>query len=556
MALPLILLTKKGQPFVSWGKDQQNSFDQLKTLLYTPICQHIYTASVSTQPTLTETMHNDYSNLATIDDNYSTSQTHSANGYGMLTNQQLLPEPENSDDECEYAPISYKECSSSEECGDETDVFLWPENDFDEYLSDIKQSLIQWVVDCNIPRCHVTNLRKRLHSDAKLTFLPLDSRTLISSKRGKIEVREMRTGKYQHCDIVASLLKILAAMELSGVDIPEVLYMLVNVDGIPLSKSSSIDFWAILIKILGEPIDEKTFSLVAYTTEAKTVGRVTYPQLNAPLHTNYSFRKRLQVKHHDNDDRRSLIENNLVDCVQDVVLDYMHLVCIGVRKKDLTEWVSGTFDRLRFSKETIANICNNLIGIEEYITKVFARKLRPLPELPRWKATELRLDLLYICPDAYKTYMSTERYSHMMLLHVAIKLLVNRETCKTYMDYADSLLRLYVSTGARLYGAKYVTFNVHNLIHLANDVRKHGPLDDFSVFPLENKLQKMKKVLRKSGKPLQQIVRRLDEINKANSNQQPAANSRSMKTRGPSTAIKDGNFATATASSLAGWRRM
>lgn len=188
----------------------------------------------------------------------------------MLTtyNQQLLPEPVSSDDECEYAPISDKECSSSDECGDETDVFLWPENDFDEYSSDssdgstaqiklestVKQILIQWVVDCNIPRCHVTNLLKRLHSDAKLQFLPLDARTLMSSKRGKIEVREMPPGKYQHCDIVASLLKILAAMELSGVEIPEVLYMLVNVDGIPLSKSSSSDFWPILIKILGEHI--------------------------------------------------------------------------------------------------------------------------------------------------------------------------------------------------------------------------------------------------------------------------------------------------------------
>ena len=266
-------------------------------------------------------------------------------------------------------------------------------------------------------------------------------------------------------------------------------------------------------------------NIVNHFSQAKTAGRVTYPQLNAPLRTDYSFRQRLQVKHHNNDGRRSLIEDNLVDCVQDVVLDYMHLVCIGVRKKDLTEWVSGTFDRLRFSKETIAIISNYLIGIGEYITKIFARKPRPLPELPRWKATELRLDLLYICPVAYKPYLSNERYSHMMLLHVAIKLLVNKETCKSYTDYAESLLRLYVSTGARLYGAKYVTFNVHNLIHLANDVRKHGPLDDFSAFPFENKLQKMKNLLRKSGKPLQQIVRRLDEIDKANSNQQPAANS-------------------------------
>ncbi|EFX72012.1 hypothetical protein DAPPUDRAFT_111113 [Daphnia pulex] len=220
-------------------------------------------ASVSTQPTLTETLHNDSFHLATID-NYSPSQTHSDDGNGMLltTYDQQLREPVSSDDECDYAPLSDTECSSSDESDDAT---VWPENDVDEYSSDnsqgstdntvlestVKQSLIKWVVDCNIPRCHVTNLLKRLHNDAKLTFLPLDSRTLMSSKRGKIEVREMPPGKYQHCDIVAALQKILAAMELSGIEIPEVLYMLVNVGGIPLSKSSSSDFWPILIKILG-----------------------------------------------------------------------------------------------------------------------------------------------------------------------------------------------------------------------------------------------------------------------------------------------------------------
>ncbi|KAI9565260.1 hypothetical protein GHT06_009044 [Daphnia sinensis] len=197
----------------------------------------------------------------------------------LTTYYQQFREPVSSDDECEYAPLSDTECSSSDESGDGT---VWPENDVDEYSSDnregspdktelesiVKQSLIKWVVDCNIPRCHVTNLLKRLHNDAKLTFLPLDSRTLMSSKRDKIEVREMPPGKYQHFDIVASLQKILAAMELSGIEILEVLYMLVNVDGIPLSKSSLSDFWPILIKILAHPVHRTSIERPAIQTRS------------------------------------------------------------------------------------------------------------------------------------------------------------------------------------------------------------------------------------------------------------------------------------------------
>ncbi len=266
-------------------------------------------------------------------------------------------------------------------------------------------------------------------------------------------------------------------------------------------------------------------NVITHHTQAKTAGRVTFPEIDAPLRTDESFRNRLQAKHHNKDGRKSIVEEMIADIIADIALDYMHLVCIGVRKKDLKEWVWGKFDKLRFSKETISKISSYLLGIGEFITKLFARKPRPLPELPRWKATELRLDLLYICPVAYKPYLNTERYNHIMLLHVAIKLLVNRDTCQTYADYAESLLKLYVTTGAQLYGAKYVTFNVHNLIHLANDVRKHGSLDDFSAFPFENKLQKLKNLLRKSGKPLQQVVRRLQEIETARTSKVNSQNS-------------------------------
>ena len=55
---------------------------------------------------------------------------------------------------------------------------------------------------------------------------------------------------------------------------------------------------------------------------------------------------------------------------------------------------------------------------------------------------------------------------------------------------------LFVKTSPKIYGDKFVSFNVHCLIHLAQDVINHGSLDEFSAFCFENKLQIIKKHVR------------------------------------------------------------
>jgi hypothetical protein len=56
--------------------------------------------------------------------------------------------------------------------------------------------------------------------------------------------------------------------------------------------------------------------------------------------------------------------------------------------------------------------------------------------------------------------------------------------------------------------------NVHGLTHLANDVKKFGPLENCSAFVFESFLGKLKRLVRKSSRfSLQQVVRRLSEVN-------------------------------------------
>lgn len=56
-----------------------------------------------------------------------------------------------------------------------------------------------------------------------------------------------------------------------------------------------------------------------------------------------------------------------------------------------------------------------------------------------------------------------------------------------------------------------MSHNVHNLLHICDDVNHFGPLDMLSAFPFENHMQVLKKFVRKGDKPIEQIVRRIHE---------------------------------------------
>ena len=57
-----------------------------------------------------------------------------------------------------------------------------------------------------------------------------------------------------------------------------------------------------------------------------------------------------------------------------------------------------------------------------------------------------------------------------------------------------------------------MSHNVHNLVHIPEDVLHLGSLQFFSAYPFENYMQIIKYLTTRSAKPLQQIIKRLNEI--------------------------------------------
>ena len=80
-----------------------------------------------------------------------------------------------------------------------------------------------------------------------------------------------------------------------------------------------------------------------------------------------------------------------------------------------------------------------------------------------------------------------------------------------YVNYADELLHLFVQHFAELHESNMLVYYVHNMVHLADDARKYGALDAVSAFAFKNFWGKLTGLVRKPGKPLQQIIRRMWE---------------------------------------------
>lgn len=69
-------------------------------------------------------------------------------------------------------------------------------------------------------------------------------------------------------------------------------------------------------------------------------------------------------------------------------------------------------------------------------------------------------------------------------------------------------------------------YNFHNLLHLTADAENFGALDNFSAFPFENFMTKIKQMVRSHSHPLQQVAKRMGELKYLPKNKVPIKSSR------------------------------
>lgn len=113
----------------------------------------------------------------------------------------------------------------------------------------------------------------------------------------------------------------------------------------------------------------------------------------------------------------------------------------------------------------------------------------------------------------FKNELDEEKYKHFLLLHVGSYIfLSDRANDDDWCSLAHKCFKTFVDKISALYGEEFLIYNVHSLLHVVEDVKIFGKLDNFSAFTFENHMQVMKRVLRGKNRPFEQAVNRLYEL--------------------------------------------
>ena len=253
-------------------------------------------------------------------------------------------------------------------------------------------------------------------------------------------------------------------------------------------------------------------------------GIMIYRGIGYRRRTDEEYRAQTDGEHHNDENDCPLFQLN-IDIVWQTIFDSMHLAYIGVMNKILQGLVDNKFsDSVSLTEHEINMMGSRLRQLRRFCPSDFARRPKNLRKHGSFKATELRQILLYTGPALFFGIVNPSPYIHFLLFHAAMRFMTNPNLQDTDIDTAQSCVNIFILRAEEVYGATFLSYNVHGLEHLPEDARLYGNLEDISAFPYENNMTFFRKMCRKQHQHLQQIARRYAEkkdifaVNRINKN--------------------------------------
>ena len=200
-------------------------------------------------------------------------------------------------------------------------------------------------------------------------------------------------------------------------------------------------------------------------------------------------------------------------------VDEQHSICLGVFRKMCFLYFSkikGNTLRGKVSATALSNLSDEISKYRSCTPSEFQRQIRRLDtELVHYKATEYRSLLLYFGPFLFKKYLSDETLQHFLLLHFSYYVFSSDRHEDKY-EHAQRSIEIFVKRFGTIFGKQSMSYNVHILLHIYDYVKRFGPLKRFSTFPFENYLGLIKRRVRNTRFVYQHVLRQLQFVNKYN----------------------------------------
>ncbi|KAK3920522.1 Autophagy-related protein 3 [Frankliniella fusca] len=153
-------------------------------------------------------------------------------------------------------------------------------------------------------------------------------------------------------------------------------------------------------------------------------------------------------------------------------LDPLHLVYLGVFKRLLQVWITWN-GNFRLHVETITAISETMMQLVDTCPSDFNRRIRPLKHWRQYKGTELRRLCHYDSILVFRDNIAQNVYDHFLLLYVALYILSHPVFVLSaqWLDYSQELISTFIRHSVQIYGQEFVVYNVHSLQHIVQECR-------------------------------------------------------------------------------------
>ena len=148
----------------------------------------------------------------------------------------------------------------------------------------------------------------------------------------------------------------------------------------------------------------------------------------------------------------------------------------GIQKLLLSLWFSPSFAKKPYSISRLALVLDERL---HHISPTLdiGRLPRSVTEhLKYWKASELKSFFLYYGMPTLYGLLPDSYFNHYILLVCAVFLLLKDKISESDVNEAEGLLTRFCALFSKLYEERFMTLNIHQLLHLSDGVRDLGPL--------------------------------------------------------------------------------